>query len=628
VQTVLRTDERVLARVTDGIYRQPGSAIRELLSNAYDADATRVVIRTDRPRFRTITVEDDGIGMTPDALAHLLHHIGGSAKRSLEGADLGITSRGDPLTSPGGRRLIGKIGIGLFSVAQLTHRFQIITKTEGDPFRTVAAVALRQYSDEPSPPEDEHAEYEAGVVNVWREPAPDGDSHGTTIVLTDIRPQTRDTLRSADLWVAIDSATELGPDDARDLKPPAYHIGRLQVAENEGESGDTYVGEPGSLESLPWEAGDPPDEAFAKLVNSAWQHIGRGSPNPQLERIFDYYLRMVWQLSLAIPVSYTGGNPFDIPYGDDVYLYDMPTRVRAAPTEISLTAEQTVYEATGVGEASRVGSDFEVLLDDLQLSRPLVFTDLPTTSHAVRKPILFVGSCHEDFAGVAPELTGGPLHFEAYLLWAPKIAPTEHQGSLVRIHGSSGTLFDPTFMRYQVSEQTRLRQISCEIFVTSGLEAALNIDRESFNYAHPHVVYVTKWLHAALRRVATVQKRIAAEIRAEAREAAAAEAEQELADVAAQAWREESDDPGAEPPPVEFDDDEETAPSGDDDTSYRYSHDAIFGGARSKQPSPTERKVRAVVQLLAAFGVLEPLSIEQQERLLAGLRKIIEAPDQ
>src|SRR4051794_27097115 len=74
VQTELRTDERGLARVTDGIYRQPSSAIRELVSNAYAADARRVVIRTDRPRFRTISVEDDGIGMTPAALAHLVHH--------------------------------------------------------------------------------------------------------------------------------------------------------------------------------------------------------------------------------------------------------------------------------------------------------------------------------------------------------------------------------------------------------------------------------------------------------------------------------------------------------------------------------------------------------------------------
>ena len=119
-KTVLRTDERVLARVTDGIYRQPGSAMRELVSNAYDADAKQVVIKTDRPRFHTLSVEDDGIGMTPGALAHLLHHIGGSAKRSREGAELGIASNADPTRSPSGRRLIGKIGIGLFSVAQLT----------------------------------------------------------------------------------------------------------------------------------------------------------------------------------------------------------------------------------------------------------------------------------------------------------------------------------------------------------------------------------------------------------------------------------------------------------------------------------------------------------------------------
>jgi len=201
--------------------------------------------------------------MNPAAVAHLLHHIGGSAKRSLEGASLGITSTADPLMSPSGRRLIGKIGIGLFSVAQLTHRFQIITKTTGDPHRTVAAVALRQYSDQSPPPDTENGEYEAGIVNVWREPATDPDAHGTTIVLTDIRPQTRDTLRSADLWAAIDSDTELGPDKARDLKPPAFHIGRLQ-----SQSGDTYAGEAGNLDSLPWTSDDDSKTAFTKLVNS------------------------------------------------------------------------------------------------------------------------------------------------------------------------------------------------------------------------------------------------------------------------------------------------------------------------------------------------------------------------
>ena len=138
VSTTLRTDERVIARVTDGIYRRPGSALRELISNAYDADATRVVIKTDAPRFERITVEDNGHGMSPEVLAHMLFHIGGSAKRSMVGQAMGITSAQSRLHSPGGRRLIGKIGIGLFSVSQLTHSFQVITKVKGDKFRTVA----------------------------------------------------------------------------------------------------------------------------------------------------------------------------------------------------------------------------------------------------------------------------------------------------------------------------------------------------------------------------------------------------------------------------------------------------------------------------------------------------------
>ncbi len=119
VATTLRTDERVIARVTDGIYRRPGSALRELISNAYDADASRVVIKTDAPRFERITVEDNGHGMSPEVLAHMLFHIGGSAKRSKEGGHLGVTAPNSPYHSPGGRRLIGKIGIGLFSVLSL-----------------------------------------------------------------------------------------------------------------------------------------------------------------------------------------------------------------------------------------------------------------------------------------------------------------------------------------------------------------------------------------------------------------------------------------------------------------------------------------------------------------------------
>ena len=142
VETMLATDERVLARITDGIYRQPSSALRELISNAYDADATEVVILTDAPRFAQISIRDNGLGLTPEVLEHLVKHIGGSVKRSEEGPGLGVTAKADSNKSPGGRQLIGKLGIGLFSVAQFTRHFLIITKTKGDSYRTIADITL------------------------------------------------------------------------------------------------------------------------------------------------------------------------------------------------------------------------------------------------------------------------------------------------------------------------------------------------------------------------------------------------------------------------------------------------------------------------------------------------------
>ena len=624
VETSLRTDERVLARVTDGIYRQPGSAIRELVSNAYDADAKRVVIKTDRPRFRTLSVEDDGIGMTPAALAHLLHHIGGSAKRSPKGAELRIARPADPTRSPSGRRLIGKIGIGLFSVAQLTHSFQIITKTAGDSYRTIATVVLRQYADKDAPSPGEVEAYTAGLVTIWRERAVDLDSQGTAIILTNLRPETRNTLQSRDLWDAFDTGSALAQQNSRNIETPYFHIGRVRTDNEDILRGDGDV-----YHSMPWSPEDAPEAAFKKLVAAVWDYAERGTPNPKIERIFDYYLQMVWQLSLAIPAQYVSENPFDIPLKDKLFLFEMPQSGRTTPIEFELTSDDTIQLTKSIGSAAEVGSDFTVLVDDLRLARPLRFTDLPETSHAVKKPILVVGRYREEFDGMAPEFTGGPLAFEAYLMWAPKVAPTEHQGVLIRLHGSSGTLFDPTFLRYQVSELTRLRQISCEIFVSEGLEAALNIDRESFNFAHPHVVHITKWLHTALRHLATIQKRIASGFRAAIREAAAAEEEEVLASIAAQAWQYEFDDEGAEPPLVEFvgaADDLQAAASG----AYQFRREPIFGERRrrsARQDESVERKLRAMIQVLATYGIFESLPDQQQERLLGWLRQILDVSE-
>ncbi len=197
----LETDDRVLARITDGIYRRkPASAIRELIANAYDADATEVVVMTDAPRYSEILVRDNGNGMTAEVLVNLIQHIGGSAKRTHVGQDNGVTDPNDPRLSPGGRRLIGKIGIGLFSVSQLTRQFTIITKPKKEKYRYTAVVTLHHYTDETLGDATNETKFNTGETVITTEEVDGDESHGTTILLGSLIPRARKVLQSREMW--------------------------------------------------------------------------------------------------------------------------------------------------------------------------------------------------------------------------------------------------------------------------------------------------------------------------------------------------------------------------------------------------------------------------------------------
>ena len=177
VETELATNQRIIARVTDGIYREPWAAFRELVANAYDADATQVTIETGVPEFGHLVVRDDGIGMQPETLSYILHNIGGSSKRRAVGVALKTTLTGSYDRSPGGRPLIGKIGIGLFAVAQLTQQFQIITKAAGENVRMSATVTLQTHND--SDFGESEKPYVAGTVTIVTERVPEEERRST-----------------------------------------------------------------------------------------------------------------------------------------------------------------------------------------------------------------------------------------------------------------------------------------------------------------------------------------------------------------------------------------------------------------------------------------------------------------
>jgi hypothetical protein len=621
IEDTLTTNDRVIARVTDGIYRQPGSAIRELIANAYDADATWVSVKTDAPLFSRITVEDNGSGMTPESVIHLLHNIGGSAKRTEQGKSLGLASADDLSVTPGGRKLIGKLGIGMFSVSQLTHSFQIVTKTKDDDYRTVVLVNLRQFSDEPVA--ENEADFRAGSYQVWRESAPDTNIHGTTITLTAIRPQTREALQSRQLWNAIDHpVVEDGAPSSRSLIP-LYHIGRL------GADG-IHVDDPkAGLSRLPWRPDDSPTSCFRSMVDAVWA-VAKGRTGVKLDEIFDSYLQMVWNLSLSLPLPYVDRNVLDEPIDDEwAYIYRLSNERRGSATPVTTSPDKCVRSVLDLDDTSPE-LPFEVTIDGIALRRPLKFRDLPTTQHVLKKPMMFLGRLNEEFTGFDRDVSAGPLRFHGYLFWTPKVAPTEHQGVLVRIHGSSGTLFDSTFFNYQVAELTRLRQITCEIFVTEGLEAALNIDRESFNTSHPHTVVLTNWVHSAVRQLATAQKREAQQLRERKRAEGRAQVADVLSRVVDTANRVRSDGEGVIPEVMFNSVSTPTRrPTATLDDTQVFDVDELRQAADDNRLDPPSNavvaKLEAITKVLNIYGVIEDLAPAERSNLLGSILAILEA---
>lgn len=617
-EAVLRTDDRVLARITDGIYRQPSSALRELISNAYDADATEVYVDTDAPRYARIEIRDNGIGMDEEALSRLIHHIGGSSKRTALGKDIGTTSDTDSNLSPGGRRLIGKIGIGLFSVSQLTSHFQIITKIKGNDYRLFADVILKTYMED-SGGEAADGKFETGRVRVVSVPADDVNSQGTQIILRRLHPRARDILRSRERWDRWFEQAEL-PEDERDpaVAAPLFHTGVL-AKEPDPEDGELVFR---ISPALPWNKSDAPLAKFEKLRASLAEQVGTTQDRPDLVTTLDTYLSTLWTLSMSAPVEYLRKHPFDLEAADDPVPY-LLTNARGRARELELKPGQKIRDAASLTDSAEApAGGFKVFVDQVELRRPVTFEWWPSERQAIKNPLIFVGRYSPDLSKIPASVRGGDLEFEAYLFWNSKIVPKENNGVLVRINGASGALFDDTFMKYQVSEQTRLRQITAEIFVSKGLDAALNIDRESFNFAHPHYVLLSNWLHRALRQLANTHKALSETVRSEQALAKHEQDADRLNRFVEKSWHSARRETSERPPPVEMAANPAAAAERRQQGAIVFDRSKLSaakppaGKNAQRAAADREMKLKAVATILDGFGVFDDMSYEDQHRLL------------
>lgn len=603
----LHVDDRVLARVTDGIYRRPSSAFRELISNAYDADASEVIIQTDAPRFERIVVRDNGAGMSPETLADLVNHIGGSSKRTAKGKRLQTVNPSNPALSVGGRRLIGKIGIGLFSVAQITQHFQVITKRKGDSYRTVAEILLKTHTEEKLADADAGDSFQTGSVEVTSEPAADLDTQGTEIILMNLRPQARELLQSLDRWSALDRGEE-----GSSLEPPSFHIGRIEPG-----NPDKFLVGP----SLPWTPQDKPEDKFRKLYLAVRQEVRTRRETPNIEESLDSYLGMLWLLSLAVPIRYIDGHPYDLTSASGIGFYSIGL---SSVEEVPLGPGVTIGKQLGLASPKDPVGGFSVIVDDVELLRPVAFDSLLHGNSGIGRPLMFFGKVRSPLGKVAPELGGGGLAFEAYFYWNQKITPKENNGCLVRVNNASGVLFDKSFLNYQVSELTRLRQLMSEVFITEGLDAALNIDRESFNFSHPHYQYLQKWVHYAVRQVTNRLKLLNRDYLDRRRQDHARQEASVLASHLQAVWQARRGTDAELPPEVRIvaQGQRELVLADRERGVVVLAREAVLPTVAPRGMENMEARLEGLVQVLSAYGLLEGLSYADQESLVADILAI------
>jgi len=119
----IEVSARILRHIARGIYRSPAGAIKELISNAYDAGAANVTINTGYPVFDEISVSDDGKGMRKQEFAEIITSIG------LSGKIVGQKFRVPQLKIQ--RKTIGHYGIGFLAVGQICSKLIIRSKVKG-----------------------------------------------------------------------------------------------------------------------------------------------------------------------------------------------------------------------------------------------------------------------------------------------------------------------------------------------------------------------------------------------------------------------------------------------------------------------------------------------------------------
>ncbi|MGB0388036.1 MAG: ATP-binding protein [Ardenticatenaceae bacterium] len=465
----IKVNEKILLHIGRGIYPSVAGVIKELVHNAFDADAEQVVISTGYPYFEEIRVFDTGHGMSLERFKMALTSVGNSMKDTIDQRRT---------TKKYKRPIIGRLGIGLMALSQICDKAIIESQEPGTTSKFSAVIDFSRFRQKGLERTSLSvlSSYYGGIEVLRRQLEEEG-----------LEPEQREELKLR-LKLAVE-ADEVRQEKGFDLEKG--HLGYC-----------TFIAD---LPALPYTPGTLVillgirPEIKAALMNSGGrfpraahleQQNGADMPYDDWDEYLSQihwswrdiceklriakdgltyealpgYHQFLYQLAQMSPVPYFPDGPISI----------QPEILRRKKEELkrfnfSLRVDnRLLYKPTLLPSGALTSQD-ELKMGDNYLTRQIQFNDVLAD--------------------------GTHLRYHGYLYWQKaENKPTPLHGIQIYICNVGIGLYDETLLNYsKVERNSRTGQISGEIYVEEGLEQALNVDRRSFRETDLH--YVTLQQH-------------------------------------------------------------------------------------------------------------------------------------
>lgn len=427
----LQVSVQIIKHIASGLYRSPASALKELLSNSFDADAREVNIdfHFSYDAFGTIfldkiLVRDDGIGMDLENLEFIFTHVGGSTK----GGD-------DGEKTPGGRALIGRLGIGMLSVASACRSFLVRTKRKNEEREYSADISLEFFDDNKELIKTMD-KFSIGNVSITSRSKPGFDQY-TIIEIKDFRPPFLENLdKKLNKSYVFQEKSGIEPGSKNDKLYQDYFEGFVDSIVNE--------------EKL----------VNAQTLDQIIATLGLMSPVEYLENG-----------PVRSNVTLKDGTLYEIPGTKDKNYLFIKEKLKNLNFSVYINIEIDHHRESSIPTINHFKLYKPILYPTKKDLESYSIKELDPNVHVLEEKTAIIEN--EADKKVKTTIRGYAYHQDV------RILPHEYRGILLRVYNVAiGDYFEDKLRLYSENPVV-LHQMLVEVYLDEGFQSIVNLDRES-----------------------------------------------------------------------------------------------------------------------------------------------------